>query len=84
MLFRSEHLQPVVRALDDIPAVPISENEATKLRHGQTLPALSPSAQQRFGALIAGDNAVALCGDVPVALVALKAGAVRPVRVLNL
>ncbi len=79
-----EHLQPVVSALDDIPALPISENEATKLRHGQTLPALSPTAQQRFGALMAGDTAITLCGDVPVALVALKAGAVCPVRVLNL
>jgi len=79
-----EHLHPVVSALDDIPALPISENEAAKLRHGQTLPALSPSAQQRFVMLQSGTTAIAMNGDIPVALVALKSGVVCPVRVLNL
>ena len=36
-----EHLKPVTSALDDIPALPVSAGEAVKLRHGQTLPALS-------------------------------------------
>ena len=79
-----EHLHPVVSALDDIPALPISGAEATKLRHGQTLPALSASAQQRFAILMAGDTAIAIAGQTPVALVMVKAGAVCPVRVLNL
>ena len=79
-----EHLHPVVSALDDIPALPISRAEATKLRHGQTLPALSASAQQRFAILMAGDTAIAIEGQTPVALVMVKAGAVCPVRVLNL
>ena len=79
-----EHLHPVMSALDDIPALPISRAEATKLRHGQTLPALSASAQQRFAVLMAGDTAVAIEGQAPVALVTLKAGAICPVRVLNL
>ncbi len=79
-----KHLHPVVSALDDIPALPISENEAVKLRHGQSIPALSLSAQKRFMALQAGETAIAMSGDMPVALVALKEGAVCPVRVLNL
>ena len=79
-----EYLHPVVSALDDIPALPISRAEATKLRHGQTLPALSASAQQRFAMLMAGDIAIAIEGQTPVALVMVKAGAVCPVRVLNL
>ena len=79
-----ENLHPVVSALDDIPALPISKAEATKLRHGQTLPALSASAQQRFAMLMAGDTAIAIEGQTPVALVMVKAGAVCPVRVLNL
>ena len=79
-----EHLKPVTSALDDIPALPISRAEATKLRHGQTLPALSASAQQRFAMLMAGDTAIAIEGQTPVALVMVKAGAVCPVRVLNL
>ncbi|MBL6595680.1 MAG: tRNA pseudouridine(55) synthase TruB [Candidatus Puniceispirillum sp.] len=79
-----EHLHPVVSALDDIPALPISGNEATKLRHGQTLPAISASAQDRFQALLTGATAIAMDGERPVALVVIKAGAVCPVRVLNI
>lgn len=79
-----EHLHPVASALDDIPALPISRTEATKLRHGQTLPALSASAQQRFAMLMTGSTAIAIEGQTPVALVMLKAGAICPVRVLNL
>ena len=79
-----EHLHPVLSALDDIPALPISGNEATKLRHGQTLPALSASAQQRFAMLLIGCTAIAIEDQTPVALVTLKGGAVCPVRVLNL
>jgi len=79
-----EHLHPVVSALDDIPALPISGNEATRLRHGQTLSALSASAQQRFAMLTTGNTAIAIEGETPVALVMLKGGAVCPVRVLNL
>ena len=79
-----EHLHPVVSALDDIPAVPISGDEAIKLRHGQTLPAISASAQDRFQALLTGATAIAMEGDCPVALVVVKAGAVCPVRVLNI
>ena len=79
-----EHLHPVLSALDDIPALPISRAEATKLRHGQTLPALGASAQQRFAMLMAGDTAIAIEGQTPVALVVVKAGVVCPVRVLNL
>jgi len=79
-----EHLHPVVSALDDIPALPISGNEATKLRHGQTLPVISASAQDRFQALLTGATAIAMDGERPVALVVIKAGAVCPVRVLNI
>jgi tRNA pseudouridine55 synthase len=79
-----EHLNPVVSALDDIPALPISGDEASLLRHGQTLGALSQSAQMRFADLAGGQTGIAMHGDLPVALVAIKAGAVCPVRVLNL
>jgi tRNA pseudouridine55 synthase len=79
-----EHLHPVLSALDDIPALPISGNEATELRHGQTLPALSASAQKRFAMLLTGCTAIAIEDQTPVALVTLKGGAVCPVRVLNL
>ncbi|GIS12352.1 MAG: tRNA pseudouridine synthase B [Alphaproteobacteria bacterium] len=48
-----EHLKPVTSALDDIPALPVSAGEAAKLRHGQTLPALSPAAEARFAEIVA-------------------------------
>ena len=80
----TKHLKPVMSALDDIPALPISENEATKLRHGQTLPAISATARDRFQALLSGLTAIATEEGRPVALVAIKAGAVCPVRVLNI
>ena len=79
-----EHLHPVLSALDDIPALPISENEANKLRHGQTIPAISAAARDRFQALLTGATAIAIEGDRPVALVMIKAHAVCPVRVLNI
>jgi len=79
-----EHLHPVVSALDDIPALPISEDEASRFRHGQTLPAISASAQTRFAALLSGDVAIALRDNVPVALVSIQRGEVRPVRVFNI
>ena len=79
-----EHLKPVTSALDDIPALPVSAGEAAKLRHGQTLPALSPAAGARFAEIVAAGTGVAIAGSVPVALVSVKAGQLPPLRVFNL
>ena len=79
-----EHLKPVTSALDDIPALPVSAGEAAKLRHGQTLPALGPSAETRVAEVAGHGTGVALLGDQPVALVTVKAGKVQPLRVFNL
>ena len=79
-----EHLKPVTSALDDIPALPVSAGEAAKLRHGQTLPALSPAAGARFAEIVAAGTGVAIAGSVPVALVSVKAGQLHPLRVFNL
>ena len=79
-----EHLKPVTSALDDIPALPVSAGEAAKLRHGQTLPALGPSAETRVADVADRGTGVALLGDQPVALVTVKAGKIQPLRVFNL
>ena len=79
-----EHLKPVTSALDDIPALPVSADEAAKLRHGQTLPAPGPSAAARFREVAMTGTGVALCGDDPVALVTVTAGQLQPLRVFNL
>ena len=80
----TEHLKPVTSALDDIPALPVSAGEAAKLRHGQTLPALGPSAAARFAEVATTGTGGALSGDDPVALVTVKAGQLQPLRVFNL
>ena len=77
------HMQPVVSALDDIPALPISEDEAARFRHGQPLSMASAKAQARFASLQPDAVAIAICGEQPVALVTGKAGELRPVRVFN-
>ncbi len=79
-----EHLKPVTSALDDIPALPVSAGEAAKLRHGQTLSALGPSAAARFAEVASAGTGVALSGTDPVALVTVKAGRLQPLRVFNL
>ena len=79
-----EHLKPVTSALDDIPALHVSAGEAAQLRHGQTLPALSPAAEARFSEIVMTGTGVALAGSVPVALVTVKAGQLQPLRVFNL
>ena len=79
-----EYKHPVVSALDDIPAFPISGDEALKFRHGQSLSIVSASAQARFASLQPDVVALALCGEQPVALVTVKASDLRPVRVFNL
>ncbi|MEC7438460.1 MAG: tRNA pseudouridine(55) synthase TruB, partial [Pseudomonadota bacterium] len=68
----------------DIPALPVSAGEAAKLRHGQTLPALGPSAETRVADVADRGTGVALLGDQPVALVTVKAGKIQPLRVFNL
>ena len=72
----------VVSALDDIPAFPISEDEALKFRHGQTLSIAS--ARHRPGLRCYSQMWLQLlCGEQPVALVMVKASELRPVRVFN-
>ena len=78
-----EHMHPVVSALDDIPALPISVDEAARIRNGQTLSMTSVAAQRRFASLQRNVVAIALCGEQPVALVKFKADELCPVRVFN-
>ena len=70
-------LAPVATALDDIPALALTETQANRLRHGQ--PVLLTRDVPPSGALVraeAGSKLIALCRCDGVAL--------RPVRVFNL
>jgi tRNA pseudouridine55 synthase len=65
---------PLTAGLDDIPALPVTPEEATILRQGRTLPGHPAS----HGLYLATD------GPVPVALVEVNSIAIRVVRGFNL
>ncbi len=79
-----EHLLPVETALDDIPALAVTESEAGRLRNGQAVSLLRKADLDRIAGLEDGETALAKADGQPVALVRYTAGEVRPVRVLNL
>jgi len=86
-----EGLAPVETALDDIPALAVTEDEATQIRQGRAIVLLPRIAQelraQRRPRDISGKDgsrlAVALCGDVAIALGEAQAGKFQPSRVFN-
>ncbi|WP_448192084.1 tRNA pseudouridine(55) synthase TruB [Azospirillum sp. sgz301742] len=81
-------LLPIETALDDIPALALTESEAHRLRHGQAVALLTRQDLERLKAIqgsVGGDGtAVALFAGKPVALVRVEGAEVRPVRVINL
>ena len=79
-----EHLLPVETALDDIPALALTEAEADRLRCGQAVMPLRPSDRALISEYGNGRCVRATCGKKLVALAEIADGALRPVRVLNL
>ena len=79
-----KRLLPVETALDDIPALALTENEATRIRNGQALSMLARANADRIDGLEQGDLVCAMAAGKPVAITRLEAGELRPVRVLNL
>jgi tRNA pseudouridine55 synthase len=80
----SEHLLPIETALDDIPALALTEAEAHALRCGQTVTPLRPSDRMRIDQIGDGATLCAMSGGKLVALVEIDSGGLRPVRVMNL
>jgi tRNA pseudouridine55 synthase len=74
------YLLPIETALDDIPALALSEAEANRLRHGQSL-ALNQASER---ALNQGDTVCVMSDGRPVALAEVHGERLRPVRVLNI
>jgi tRNA pseudouridine55 synthase len=79
-----KYLLPVETALDDIPALAVTETEAGRLRNGQAVSLLRKADLDRIAEFETGDTALAMAGGKPVALVRYGSGEIRPVRVLNL
>ena len=80
---------PVMTVLDDIPALAITEQEAQKLRFGQTFNLDEHRSRMFLAAAKAKDQIVpvtglAALGEHPVAFVRMEKQVVSPVRVLNL
>lgn len=78
------HLLPVETALDDIPALALTEAEARRLHSGQAL-----SVHRLVHALPPGADDPdivfrAVCGEWLVALARIEGGTIRSVRVMNL
>ena len=80
----SGHLLPVETALDDIPALALSEEEAHRLRCGQAVTPLRPLDRARIDQLGDGATVRATTGGKLVAVAEIAAGGNKPVRVLNL
>lgn len=82
-----QNLCGVEAALDGIPALSLTAQEAQRLKHGQSLRFLSRQDQHRLDGISTGnpdDMFVASFQGVPVAMVCQDGPEIRPVRVLNL
>jgi tRNA pseudouridine55 synthase len=79
----SGHLLPIETALDDIPALALSGEEAEALRCGRVVTPLRPSDRARIDLLEDGATIRATSDGRLVALAAIDKGLIRPVRVLN-
>lgn len=78
------YVLPVEAALDDIPALALTDTEANRLRSGQSVSLLKRSHLGNLRELENGDVVCAKTGGRAVALARFESGDIRPVRVLNL
>ncbi|MGP1394060.1 MAG: tRNA pseudouridine(55) synthase TruB [Inquilinaceae bacterium] len=82
-------LLPIATALDDIPALALTETEAHQMRCGQPVMLLRRSERERLEQLnldpaAEGVVVLAVLDRTPVALARLDGASLQPVRVLNL
>jgi tRNA pseudouridine55 synthase len=78
-----EHLLPIETALDDIPALALTEAEAARLRSGQGVTPGDPGGWPGFDPLDEGTVVSAWQHQALVALARIENGRLRPVRVIN-
>jgi tRNA pseudouridine55 synthase len=74
----SEHLLPIETALDDIPALAVSVEEAGRLRHGQLVVPQLACREIADGTIVG-----ARCERRLVAVARIEHGGLRPLRVIN-
>ncbi len=78
-----ELLRPIETALDDIPALAMTGEEARRLKCGQAISALSVARRIPLTDLNQGDIVFATTEGRPIALARFEGGEIRPLRVLN-
>jgi tRNA pseudouridine55 synthase len=82
---RSEVLLPVETALDDIPALALTTEDAFRLTQGRSIVLLPRQAEALKASLTEGSRTVAAFeGEKVVALCEMRAGRLNPVRVFHL
>ncbi len=77
------HLLPIETALDDIPALALSEVEARRLQSGQAVSLLRVATRNPLAKIAQGILVRAMEGRRLVALARIEGGEIRPVRVFN-
>ena len=77
-------LLPVETALDDIPALALTESEACRLQNGGPVSVLRVASRNPQAKFAPGTMCRAMAGKRLVALARIEGGEIRPVRVLNL
>jgi tRNA pseudouridine55 synthase len=82
-LTASEHLLPLETALDDIPALALTAEEAERLRHGQRVRPCDADEQVRLDEFDDGTIVGARLDRLLVAVARIEDGALRPVRIIN-
>jgi tRNA pseudouridine55 synthase len=78
-----QHLLPIEAALDDIPALTLTEAEAAQLRSGQSLNSADPVGWPGFDRLEEGTVVSARHHGALVAIARIENGRLRPIRVMN-
>ena len=84
----ARHLLPVEAGLDDIPAMALTEEQAVRLRHGQSIQMLLREDYRQLRARAASEEGgaivCAMSAGRPVAMARLAKGKLHALRVLNL
>ncbi len=79
-----EFLLPIETALDDIPALALTEEEARRLSSGLPVSLLRVATRTPLSSVAAGDTVCAMAEGRLVAVARIEGGEIRPVRVMNL
>jgi tRNA pseudouridine55 synthase len=82
-LLASGHLLPIEAALDDIPALALTADEAARLRHGQAIVLPTHGEGARLDRFDDGTIVGARYDQLLVGLVRIEKGRLRPVRMIN-